>query len=167
MDDLSFKTNAAREQQKERQKQDMNRAAREMRMRTMMQGRKMVEDFNRTKVEELTPEWMRWAALKVVCPKWYSDLWFKMLSAMLQITKGFWMGMSWLIIFPFGFPVLQRIARIMYRGGHVCKVGQGPGEYIVRVKIFKWWTLVYQYDMDIRSGRVTEEFKPQEEAKKK
>ena len=157
MDKQDFRTKISREEQADRARREQNQAAREMRMRTMMQGLKVADDYIKTKVDAFTPEYMRRIAL-MICPKWYTQLWFGSLSVVLMITKFIWIAVSWILLFA----VQQRMARVLYRGGHIARIGNGPSEFVVRIKFYRWWRHVYQCDFDVRNGRVTEVFEPKE-----
>lgn len=149
--DEMFKNKNAREAQSRESMTSQQRAAHEMRMRTMMQGRQMAFKHVRERVETMTPEWCRMLSAWIL-PVWYEKVWFKLLAAMLWLTQIQWTILSWIGLLP----VLRRARQILWRGGHVAKIGQGPSEFVVRINIFKWFKLKYKCDMDVRNGHVSE-----------
>jgi len=158
MNDKELKFKERRENQANADRDRQQRAVNEMRMRTIQQGMQYSREHISKKVEELTPERWRLVA-RFLYPEWYDRAWVKI--RILLIWSARWLGVILGWIFLAG--IQRHVTKILFRGGHIARVGKGPSEYVIRIRIFRWFTPVYQCDMDIRSGRVTEIFVPKEE----
>lgn len=137
----------------------------------------------RTAAKIVFPKWyyLAWFKSKLLCLFLLESFW--MLKVLVPLTAGvvFFRHLkpgllSWLLVSAFekavqvdliayawpmvvwiaAQPILKRCSQILARGGHIARVSQTQHEFTVRIKLFRWWRLVYTCDFDVRNGRVSE-----------
>jgi len=148
---LDFGDRNRRQAQSQSALSGQQKAAHQMQMKTLVQGQQMVYKYIAEMIEGRTSE--RWRLLgRLFCPKWYFVAWYGLLKGMLWTTQQLWFVLSWVGLFP----LLKRASQVCMRGGHVAKVSQTEHQWTVRIKLMRWWKLVYMCDFDVRNGRVSE-----------
>jgi len=134
-------------------KRDLERyhAKNDMLNKTLAQGKKMAYAHVESIIEGRISHWWKFAG-SVICPQWYKDLWFGSLRMGLWTVNAIWQVASRVCLFKF-----QRgFADFIRRGTHYAHLKKTGDGFVVKMKVYQFFKVVYECDFDVRSGRVSE-----------
>ena len=129
--------------QSRRQKQKQMSAAEQMRMKTAIQGKKMMEDHLERRYKKIVPR--RWRRLSDYCPPIW---WFKMWYGLIKVV-------SWIIHVLTVRPFTWLHNKIWMLGCYTEM--EKISEFEIGIAIFRWGSLRYRCIFDWRNGKVSDE----------